>query len=234
MPKRHGNWWVDACRSWRILAQVSDRTIRELQGGPAETDCSWGNFQEALKCRQGKGGCPILEVHSLVIYSSTWALELQSHKYITHAALPCVQEDGQRRWGGGCRGRGIPKLRRSLGVTGLQTGPIPPVSLLEAEIFPTKITDSLVIKSMKPQGKMTSRLTAPEISQTEPFPLLQKQVCWGSEPASRLCCGEFLMKRKSGGLGAYLLVLLALCFFLSLLLFNSYLFSSIVHFPFVA
>ena len=62
---------------------------------------------------------------------------------------------------------------------------------------------------MKPQGKMTSRLTAPEISQTESFPLLQKQVCWGSELASRLCYGEFLVKRKSGGLGAYLLVLLA-------------------------
>ena len=59
---------------------LAGRTISELQGGPAETDCSWGNFQEALKCRQGKGGCPILEVDSLVIYSSMWVLELQSHK----------------------------------------------------------------------------------------------------------------------------------------------------------
>lgn len=111
--------------------------------------------------------------------------------------------------GGGCRGRGIPKLRRFPGSHWPTDRTNPPISLLEAEIFPTKITDSLVIKSMKPQGKMTSRLTAPEISQTEPFPLLQKQVCWGSEPASRLCCAEFSVKRKSGGLGAYLLVLLA-------------------------
>ena len=71
--------------------------------------------------------------------------------------------------------------------------------LLEAEIFPTMITDSLVIKSMKPQGKMTSRLTAPEISQTKSFPLLQKQVCWVSEPASKLCHRAFVVKRKSGG-----------------------------------
>lgn len=116
------NKWVKACISRRILAQVSGRAMRGLHEAPPRL-FSLENFQEALKCRQGKGGCPILEVHSLVIYSSTWALELQSQKYITHAALPCVKEDGERKGG---QGRGIPKLRRSLGVTGLQTRLSPP------------------------------------------------------------------------------------------------------------
>lgn len=114
--------WAKACRSWRILGRVRAEPSECCVESVWDWLFSLGNFQEALKCRQDKGGCPILEVRSLVIYSSTWALELQAHKYITHSAPPHGKEDWQE---GGWRG-GITKLRRSLGVIDLQTRLSPP------------------------------------------------------------------------------------------------------------
>lgn len=119
--------WKTSERKPADLGEYLDRCLTEPPEACTEPCGAWqfslGNFQEALKYRQDKGGCPILEVQSLVIYSSTWALELQSHKYITHSALSCIKEDWQKK--GGRRG-GIAKLRRSLGVTGLQTWQSPP------------------------------------------------------------------------------------------------------------
>lgn len=82
-----------ACGPGGTLGQGSDRAIRGLHGAPWGRLFSLGNFHEALKRRQGKGGGPILEVRSLVIYSSTWALERQPHKHVPHSAPPCVRED---------------------------------------------------------------------------------------------------------------------------------------------
>lgn len=55
---------------------------------------------------------------------------------------------------------------------------------------------------MKPQGKMTSRLTAPELSQTKSFPLPQGPVCWGSGIDIYPRCWEGEVERKPGGWGS--------------------------------